>query len=188
MINRLKYYVLQLGDPNQDWVLGPSWRGFVSLFSVSMRLFVFFCFPPGIFPSAKGCPRPKEPRKPVFCDFSPLGIRLAKSQIAKKLHNFCEKFWGGQIFSPNVPLAPGNCVFLPWPGIYPSAKGCPRPKGPRKPVFFDFPPVGVRSAKTQNVKKSHFFWEKLLGRTEFSPKSASSTGKWCFSVFGPEFL
>ena len=24
LINRLKYYVLQLGDPNQDWVLGPS--------------------------------------------------------------------------------------------------------------------------------------------------------------------
>ena len=24
LINRLKYYVPQLGDPNQDWVLGPS--------------------------------------------------------------------------------------------------------------------------------------------------------------------
>ena len=24
LINRLKYYVVQLGDPNQDWVLGPS--------------------------------------------------------------------------------------------------------------------------------------------------------------------
>ena len=33
-------------NPNQDWVLGPSRRGFVSLVSVSMRLFVFFRFPP----------------------------------------------------------------------------------------------------------------------------------------------
>ena len=35
-------------NPNQDWVLGPSRREFISLFSVSMRLFVFSCFPPGI--------------------------------------------------------------------------------------------------------------------------------------------
>ena len=61
LINRLTYYVLQLGDPNQDRVLGPSCRGFVSLCSVSMWLFAFFCCPPRISSSAKGHPRPKWP-------------------------------------------------------------------------------------------------------------------------------
>ena len=47
LINRLKYYVLQLSDPYQDLILGPSWGGCFYLFSVSIWLFSFFCFPPG---------------------------------------------------------------------------------------------------------------------------------------------
>ena len=39
------------------------------------------------------------------------------------------------------------------------------------------------------MKRVHIFWEKLLGRQGFSPKSAPSSGKSRFSVFdpGPEF-
>ena len=39
------------------------------------------------------------------------------------------------------------------PGISLHARGCPRPKWPKTPKFHAFPPVGVRSAKTENVKK-----------------------------------
>ena len=45
--------------------------------------------------------------------------------------------------------------------------------------------MGVRSTKTQNVKNLRNFGEKLLGRTDFPPKSAPSSGKLCFSLFGP---
>ena len=62
-----------------------------------------------------------------------------------------------------------------------------RPLG-TKPVFCDFLPLGVRSAKTHSVKKMRNFLEKLLGRTDFPPKSAPSSRKLRVSVFGPEFL
>ena len=81
-----------------------------------------------------------------------------------------------------MPLAPVNCIFLKVP------RGCPRPKGPRKPVFRVFPSVRVHSAKAQNIKKLRNAGEKLSGRTDFPPKSAPNSGKLCFSVFGPEFL
>ena len=74
------------------------------------------------------------------------------------------------------------------PGIFPSAQGCRRPKWPTNPVFRDCPPVGVRSAKAQTVKKLRNFGENFLERPYFSLKSASSTGKLRFSVFRPEFL
>ena len=52
-----------------------------------------------------------------------------------------------------------------------------------KPVFCDFPAVGVRSAKTQNVKKFRNFGEKLLGRADFFSKSAPSSEKLRFFPF-----
>ena len=56
--------------------------------------------------------------------------------------------------------------------------------------FSDFPPLGVRSAKTKNVKTLRNFGQKPLGRPDFPPKMAPSTGKCHFRVFrmGPEFL
>ena len=57
-----------------------------------------------------------------------------------------------------------------WPRISSSAKGSPRPKGPRKPLFCDFPPLRVRSADTQNVKKKRNFWEKLFRADGFPPQ------------------
>ena len=74
------------------------------------------------------------------------------------------------------------------PGISLSAKGYPRPKWPKPPVSRDFPPLGVQSSKTENVKKLRNFGEKLLGRPDFFVQSASTTGKLRFSVFRPEFL
>ena len=64
-------------------------------------------------------------------------------------------------------------------------RGCPRPKGPENPVFCDSPPLGVQSVKTQIAEKLRNSREKLLGRLVFSPNSAPSSGKSCFSVFGP---
>ena len=49
-------------------------------------------------------------------------------------------------------------------------RGCPRPKGPKNTVFCDFPHLGVRSVKTQNVKKLRGFREKLLGVRFFPQK------------------
>ena len=68
-------------------------------------------------------------------------------------------------------------------------RGCPRPNGPRKPLFLDFPPVGVRSAKTQHVKKMRNFGEKILGSSLVGgrfTRTARKTGKiHFFGVFGP---
>ena len=94
----------------------------------------------------------------------------SNTKCKKVGETFGRNFWRGQFPPPKVPLAPGNRVFLFWPGISLSAKGCPRPKGPGKPVFCDFPPLGVRSAKMQNVKKLRTFGEKLLGWMDFPPK------------------
>ena len=136
----------------------------------------------------KGCPSPKGPRKPVLCDFPPLRVRSAKTQTVEKVAQFLgETFGADGVFPQKCPYVREIAFFPFWPGISLSAKG-PRPTGPRKPVFCDFLPLGVRSAKTQNVKKLRNFGVKLLGRTDFFPKSAPSTRKLCFSVFGPEFL
>ena len=133
--------------------------------------------------------------KPVFCDFPPLGVRSAKTQSVKQLRNFWEKLLGRTDFSPKSATSSGKLHLSVFgPKFLQVPRGCPRPKGPKipvgpkVPVFCDFPPLGVRSAKTQNVKKLPTFRKKLLGRTDFSPKSAPSSGKLCFSVFAPEFL
>ena len=57
-----------------------------------------------------------------------------------------------------------------------------------KPVFYNFLPLGGWLAKTQNGKMLRNFWEIFGGRANFPPKSAPSSGKLCFSVFGPELL
>ena len=133
----------------------------------------------------RGCPRPKAARKPVFCDLPPLGVWSAKTQNVKKLRNVWEKLMGRtDVFPKSVPSS-GKLHFPVSGSEVP--RGCPRPKGPRKPVFRDSPAMGVRSAKT-HVKKLRNFGDKLLGRTDFSPKSAPGSGKLCFSIFGPEFL
>ena len=145
---------------------------------------MFFFVRPGISLTAKGCPRPKGPKTPVFCDFPPVGVCSAKTQNVKICALFGRNFWVGRIFPPKVPLSLGNCVFsVIGPEFLSVPRGCPRPKGPRNPVFCDFLPVGVRSAKTQTVKTLRTFWEKLLGRTGLPPKSAPSSGKLRFSVF-----
>ena len=141
----------------------------------------------------RGCPRPKGPRNPVFRDFPSVGVHLAKTQNVKwYLRIFGEKLLGRtDFFSPKVPLAPGNCVFPFSARNFSKCPGAaPGQKGLKNQYFRGFPPVGVRSAKTQNVKKLHNFGEKLFGRTYFFSKSAPSSGKLCFSVFGPgpEFL
>ena len=138
--------------------------------------------------SAQTCNAP-GPRKPVFRDFLAVGFCSAKTQNIKMLRNLGEKLLGQSDFPPKSAPSSGKLRFFrSWPGISLSAKGCPRPKGPRKPVFCDFLAVGFRSAKTQNVKKLHNFREKLYGAGGFPPKSTPSSGKLLFPVFGPEFL
>ena len=43
--------------------------------------------------------------------------------------------------------------FFVRPEISSSAKGCPRPKVPKTPVFCDFPLVGARSGKLYDVEE-----------------------------------
>ena len=70
-------------------------------------------------------------------------------------------------FTENFSKMPNVFAFFRfWPGISLSAKGCPRPKGPRKPVklWTTLPDTLV----------TYFF--------HFGPPS---TGKWRFYVFSP---
>ena len=98
-------------------------------------------------------------------------------------------FWGGRGFCPKSAPSSGKLCFSGFgPEFLLVPRGRPRPKRPEGPVFCDFPPLGVRSAKTPNVKKLRNFWEKLLRRTDFPPKSAPRSQKSHFFVFGPEFL
>ena len=177
----------------------------------------------------------REPKNPLFCDFLPLGVWSVKTQNVKKLRSFREKLLGVRFFVAKVPLAPANRVFLfsarsfskcqgaalgqkglktqyfaifrPWGPAGQNAKckkvaqfsgetfGCPvfSPKsapssrksrfsvfGPEFPVFCDFLPLGVRSVKTQNVKKLRSFREKLLGVRFFFPKEPLAPGNCVF--------
>ena len=128
----------------------------------------------------RGSPRPKGPKKPVFCVFPPLGVRSAKTQNVKNLRNFEEKLLGRADFSSkSAPISGKLCFLRFWSRISLSAKGYPRPKGPRKPVICDFPPLGSGQPKTQNVKKLHNFEEKFLGRTVL-PKVPLAPGNCVF--------
>ena len=85
----------------------------------------------------------------------------------------------------SAPSSGKSCFSVFGPEFLPVSRGCHRPKGPQIPVFCDFPPLGVQSVKTLNVKKLRNFQEKLLGRPVFPPQTAPSSGKSCFSFFGP---
>ena len=72
--------------------------GFVDLFSVSIRLFVFFFGRPGIALSANGCPRPKVPKNPVLFPArrGPFGQNAKGKKIA---HFLGENFGADGFFS-----------------------------------------------------------------------------------------
>ena len=92
--------------------------------------------------------------------------------IRTELKGLCFSFFGKTPFDPStgkLRLAVIRPEFL---------------LGPKNPVFCDFPPL-VRSAKTLKVNRLRTGGEKLLGRPDFFPRSTPSTGKLCFSVFGP---
>ena len=92
LINQLRYYVLQLGDPNQEWVLGPSGRGFGYLSLVSMWL--FFCFPPRISLSAKMALKPRILRFPTP------GCAVGQNANSNKVAQFREDTCGPDVFPP----------------------------------------------------------------------------------------
>ena len=148
---------------------------------------MFFCVRPGISLSAKGCPKPKGPRKEVFCDFPPLGFRSAKTQNVKKLRNFGENLFGRNFF-PKVPLAPQNCVFLFPARNFSQCQGAALGQKGLKNQYFAISRPWGSSRRKHDVKKLRNFWEKPLGRTDFFRESAPSSGKSRFSVFGPEFF
>ena len=136
----------------------------------------------------KGCRRPKGPKNTVFCDFPPLGVRSVKTQNVKKLRSFREKLLGVQFFPPKVPLAPGNRVFLFSARNFSKCQGAALgQKGLNKPVFCDFPPLGVRSVRTQNAKKLRSFWEKLSGVRFFPPKVPLALGNRVLLFSAPNF-
>ena len=110
-----------------------------------------------------------------FCDFSTGSVGIQTRDLHRESWVSCHcTTYPTAVFQKLSPVKP---IYY-WGG---------RPLG-TKPVFCDFPPLGVRSAKTQNVKKLRNFWEKLLRRIDFPPKSPPSSGKSRFPVFGPEFL
>ena len=138
----------------------------------------------------RGCPRPKGPKTAVFCDFPPLGVRSVKTQNAKKLRSFREKLLGVRFFSPKVPLAPGNRVFLFSARNFYKCQGAALGQKGLKPQYFAISrPWGSGQSKRKNLKNLRNLWRKhFWGGRFFPPKSAPSSGKSCVSVFGPEFL
>ena len=119
----------------------------------------------------------KWPKIPVLHDFPPLGVRSSRTENVKRLRTTILKivvtfspafrdplqrefalfrFRPGPGISlsakgrprPKWPKTPIFCIFCFQPAISTSAKGCPGPKGPQNPVFCDFPPVRARSTKT----------------------------------------
>ena len=116
------------------------------------REIAFFHFwpSPGISLSAKGRPRPKWPKKTRILRFpargGPVGQHVKGKKVADKhpghRGNFFFQFW-----DPWCRETAFFC-FQPAPGIYLRATGRPGPKWPEITVSRDFPPLGVRSAKT----------------------------------------
>ena len=96
---------------------------------------------------------------------------------------FGRKFWGVRLFFPHVPLAPGDRDFLCSTWNPSKCQGAALgQKEPKNPVFCDFLPLGVRSVKTQSVKKLRGFREKLLGVWFFYPKVPLAPGN-CVLLF-----
>ena len=121
--------------------------------------------------------------------FAARGGPVGQNTACEKVVQFRGETFGADRSPPQKCPQLREIVFFRFrPGISLSAKGCLRPKGLKKPVFRDFPPVGVRAAKMPTVKRLRNFREKLLGRPDCPPKSGPRTGKLCFSGFGPEFL
>ena len=137
----------------------------------------------------RGCPRPKGPKNTVFCDFPPLGVWSVKTQNVKKLRSFREKLLGVRFFFPKVPLAPRNRVFLFSARNFSKCQGAALGQKRPKTQYFAIPrPWGSLVGQNANCKKVALFSEETFGCPVFFPKSAPSSGKSRFSVFGPEFL
>ena len=130
-----------------------------------MRLLVFFRFPPGISLSAKGRPRPKWPNPPpLYLAIScPSRSGRPKRKMCKSCATFGRNVCSGWIPPPKVPLA---CVFSVFGPEF-------LPKWPKTPVFRNFTPLEVRSAKTQAVKKMRIFFP--FRRTSSQRTLASNT-------------
>ena len=121
----------------------------------------------------RGCPRPKGPKNPAFCDFPPLGVRSVKTQNAKKLRGFREKLFGACFPPPKVPLAPGNRVFL-FSAYTRNFTKCLPPKTGQNTTKSPFPPRGGPTGKKARPAKV----------AETIPDSVVTF----FSIFGPPTL
>ena len=124
-------------------------------------------------------------RTPYFAIAHPWGSGRPKRKMLISCALSGRNFGGVRIFTPKAPLAPGNCIFpfsaQPWDFSL-SAKGRPRPKWPEIPVFYDFLPVGIRSGKTEDVKKLRTTILDSVVRFSFD-FGTPSAGKLWFSVF-----
>ena len=145
---------LQLGDPNQDCILGPSGRGFVYVFSVSIRLFVCFLCSPRNFSKWQGAALGQKCLKNqsfvISCPGGPVGQNTKCTKVAQFLG---ETLGQADFPQKSVPSSGKLRCSVPSPELLYVPRGCPRPKGPAIPVFCHFPPAGVRSVQTQQVKK-----------------------------------
>ena len=118
-------------------------------------------------------PGPEWPKIPVCRDFPPLGVRPVETQGVQKLRTTIPDSvvtFPPRFGTPSTRKLRFFFCLRPEPGIPPSAQGCLGSKRPQKPVFCGFPPLGVGSARTQDVDELCNFGEKRLGRTGFPPK------------------
>ena len=113
-----------------------------------MRLLAFFCFPPGICPSAKGRPRPKGPRNPLtrISQFLTRGGPVGQNVKWKKVADNHLGSRGKFSFSVSGALAPGNCVFM-FSARARNFSTCPRPKTGQHTTKSPFPTGGGPTEK-----------------------------------------
>ena len=120
-----------------------------------------------------------------YLRFPATGGPVGQNTKCKNIAQLLGETFGVGGFSPQTcPSLREIAFFCFWPGISLCQGAALGQKGLKTPVLCDFPPVGVRSVKTQSIKTLR---TTIPGSvvTVFCDFGTPSAGKMRFSVFSP---
>ena len=130
---------------------------------------------------------------PYFAISRPWGSDRPKLKMSESCAISGRNFWGGRIFSPKVPLAPGNCAFLFLTGARNFSK-CPQPKTGQNPSKSPFATTWGSDRKklfTRKLRKTvpdsvvtffFRFWDPFCSADQKGPCGASLLVACCLLV------